>query len=109
MPITSAKAEVERALREKRSVRDTYVKLDCDQLDFLKNDSYVSTEQIISINREWLHEDPIGHLPNDVLLQIDFQLIRTMGLQKAVQTIIEERIAQITFPSMLETAANQEE
>ncbi|MFB4324602.1 type II toxin-antitoxin system PemK/MazF family toxin [Priestia sp. BR_2] len=89
IPITSAKAEVQKAQREGRAVRSAYVEIEKADHPFLDHDSFASTEQMIAINREWLLPDKVGTITEEKMMEIDFQMIRTNGLQRAVQNIAE--------------------
>ena len=87
VPITTAKAEADRAQKEKRSVIGSLVKITRDKHPFLDHDSYVSTGQVVTINRQWL-ESYKGDMDPDVMLLVDMQLIRTLNLQEGVETMI---------------------
>ena len=89
IPITSAKAEVQKAQREGRAVRSAYVEIEKADHPFLDHDSFASTEQMIAINREWSLPDKVGTITEEKMMEIDFQMIRTNGLQRAVQNIAE--------------------
>jgi SET domain-containing protein len=68
----------------------SYVPLESSEYSFLDHDSYASTYQSFAPNREWLHHDPIGSISEEKMLEINFQMIRTYGLQNAVRMIAEE-------------------
>ncbi|WP_411345358.1 type II toxin-antitoxin system PemK/MazF family toxin [Paenibacillus sp. WLX1005] len=87
VPITTAKAEANRAQKENRSVMGSLVRITQEKHPFLDHDSYVSTGQVVTLNREWL-DSYKGEMDPDTMLQVDLQLIQTLNLYEAVETLI---------------------
>lgn len=110
-PITSAKAEVNRAVREGRSITPCYVPINNKDHPFLHNDtSYAATHQIISVNREWItSHDLEGTIQPDKMFEIDFGIIRTEGLidtvNKIALTIVEQKARLLQDPIKLDKEA----
>lgn len=97
-PITSAKAEVNRAQREGRNILESYVPLLASEHHFLKHDSYISTSQIMPVNREWLYSDPIGSLEKVKVWELSYILISNLGLFEVVQDLaFQELTKQLSF------------
>ncbi|MBV6717282.1 hypothetical protein [Paenibacillus chitinolyticus] len=97
IPITSATAEVNRARRQNRDIKSSYVPLERENYFWLDHDSYASIGQTFPASRKWFDEKPIGEILPEKMLEIDFQFIRTFGLNAAVeavaQIIVEQRAA----------------
>ncbi|MFS0841297.1 hypothetical protein [Paenibacillus sp. 1P03SA] len=95
IPITTAKAEVDKARKENRDIKASFVPLERENYFWLDHDSYASIGQTFPASRKWFDEKPIGSILPEKLLEIDFQFIRTYGLNEAVeavaQIILEQR------------------
>ncbi|PZM63718.1 type II toxin-antitoxin system PemK/MazF family toxin [Paenibacillus dendritiformis] len=107
IPITSARAEVAKAQKEGRSILASYVPLSKEDHPFLDHDSYASLTQMVPMSRKWFYDDPLGKIKEEKMLEIDFQLIRTEGLGKAVETMIETYVAS-KLQELQEAAAGKE-
>ena len=60
---------------------------------FLEKKSYISTSQIMPINREWL-TDPVGKLEEMKLWELSFQLIYNLGLMSIVEELALDKIQE---------------
>jgi mRNA-degrading endonuclease toxin of MazEF toxin-antitoxin module len=97
VPITSATAEVKKALKENRNIIPSYVQISKNEHPFLDQDSYISTGQIMALNQEWL-DQYIGSLSNGCMEEVDLQVVSNLGLMDLVvklsESIYGDRIAQ---------------
>lgn len=91
-PITSAKAEVRRAQREGRHILASYVPLSAADHPFLDHDSYISTAQVMPINREWLHADPVGKIDDVKLWEIGYLLVSNLELFDVVEDLALQKV-----------------
>jgi hypothetical protein len=110
VPITSAKAEVTRAQREGRDVIASYVQIGQADHPFLDYDCYISTSQIMPINRKWLHTEIIGSVEESKLLEMSYYMVLNFGLQQVVQDLVFQEI-QNTYGHLInisEAAAGSE-
>ncbi|MDO3409861.1 type II toxin-antitoxin system PemK/MazF family toxin [Saccharibacillus sp. CPCC 101409] len=89
MPITSARAEVKKAARQNRQMLLAYVPIDQARHPFLEDDSYVSTGQVMPINRAWL-DQYVGEVHTDTMEEIDLQAIQNLGLMSMALKLGEE-------------------
>ena len=89
-PITSAKA----AVRDGKLLV-THVELLPSEYAFIKNKSFVSTHQIMPINREWLDKNSKGEIISSKLLEIDLGILLASDLSTSVNEIVTERISEL--------------
>lgn len=94
VPITSAKAEVAKAQKERRDIYPSYVPIGKDDHSFLDNDSYLSTVQIMPINRQWLHSDSIGTVEEAKLWEMSFHMVVNLGLGQVVQDLAYQQMQE---------------
>ncbi|MFB5678823.1 hypothetical protein [Paenibacillus terreus] len=87
LPITSLDS-----LRNR--VIPSYVDLDKARHPFLDHDSYISTHQPIPLSRHWLGEVPVGKIHPDKMLEVDLQMIRTVGLEQTVHALISHKLKE---------------
>ncbi|MFB8378097.1 type II toxin-antitoxin system PemK/MazF family toxin [Paenibacillus taichungensis] len=86
LPITSATAEVNKALKEGRNIRPSYVPISKKDHPFLEQDSYISTGQIMPLNEEWL-DQYIGNLSNGCMEDVDLQVVTNLGLMDYIMKL----------------------
>jgi len=89
VPITSAEGEQRRAHREGRSIFSSYIPLAAADYPFLDHDSYVSTSQIMPINRNWLI-NYVDQIHEDKMAEIDLQVVHNVGLMETVSQMAEQ-------------------
>ncbi|MFM9280899.1 type II toxin-antitoxin system PemK/MazF family toxin [Paenibacillus jiagnxiensis] len=75
-------------------VPPSYVELDKDRHPFLNHDSYISTHQPISLSRQWLGEVSAGKIHPDKMLEVDLQMIRTVGLEQTLHGLIAHKLKE---------------
>lgn len=85
-PITAAEAA-----RSMGRILPSHVPINQGDYDFIKKDCYVSTHQVMPINREWLDLRPEGKFDNDLMWGIDLGLIHAGGLMKTVMDYAREQ------------------
>lgn len=99
VPITSATAEVNKAQKKGRAILPSYVPILKSEHDFLDCDSYISTAQIMPVNRKWM-DQYIGSVDPGLMELVDLQVIQNIGLMDMVM-----KMAQSLYHTQLETAA----
>ncbi|MEK5061109.1 hypothetical protein BK126_26720 [Paenibacillus sp. FSL H7-0326] len=99
LPITSAKAEVEKAQKEGRSILPSYIPINKSDHEFLDRDSYVSTAQMMPINRKWL-DQYVGQINPAHMSLIDIQVINNLGLMEMAiqmgQALYQDQLEQMS-------------
>ncbi|MEK4983631.1 type II toxin-antitoxin system PemK/MazF family toxin [Bacillus sp. FSL K6-6540] len=98
VPITSAKAEVKKALKENRSILPSYVPIVKTEYGFLEEDSYVSTAQIMPVNRNWM-DQYIDKVEPEFMELVDLQIIQNIGLMsmvaKMAQSLYQDKLVEV--------------
>lgn len=89
VPITSATAEVKKAIKENRDLLASYIFLNQEEYSFLDHDSYISTSQIMPINRSWL-VDFKDQVSESDMAKLDLQVIVNLGLMETVMGIAQK-------------------
>lgn len=87
-PITTARSF------QGRTIPDSFVPIDKQRHKFLAYDSYISTHQVMPLNREWLNDTPAGRLRPAKMVSLDLQLVGTLGLQKVVQKLVKTQLVE---------------
>lgn len=87
-PITRAKS------MDQKLLPDSFVQLSKKDYPCLKYDSYIATHQVMPLSRHWLAEVASGRLTYDDQFMLDLQLLKSMGLQKTVQGLIQRTIEE---------------
>lgn len=60
----------------------------------IKRDSFVMTNQIRSVSRNYL-EDKLGEILPDDMLKIELQLIRVLELENTIEALVMKKLAEI--------------
>lgn len=111
LPITTAKSEVAKAQKEGRDILPSYVPILKADHPFLEHDCYVSTAQLMPINRKWM-DQYIGEINQEHMELIDVQVIQNIGLMEMVvkmaHSLYQEQLEQMTREAAAGNADNQE-
>lgn len=88
-PITSASA----AVREGKLLA-THLELLPEDFSFLKSKSFVSTHQIMPINREWLDRFSKGDI-TPKMIEVDLRIVLACDILISVNKLVSERISEL--------------
>jgi mRNA-degrading endonuclease toxin of MazEF toxin-antitoxin module len=64
--------------------------------EFLDHDSYIKLDQIITLTRETLDGEIIGHLLPDDLFQVDLRLMIVLDMLETLKRVVEQYVNQKT-------------
>ena len=69
----------------------SHIPIKASDYGFLGEDSYISTHQIMPINRSWLRTPSTGEINDlDLIYRMDLGIIHAAGLMGVIQDIIHE-------------------
>jgi hypothetical protein len=69
----------------------SHIQMKVSEYDFLGEDSYISTHQIMPINRGWFNVHPVGKIEDiDLIYRMDLGIIHAAGLMGIIHEIIKD-------------------
>lgn len=101
VPITSASSAV-----KNDKLLPTHISVSPENFSFIKKESYISTHQIMPINREWLDKRTKGSVGNSKMLEIDLGIVLASDLNNSIHELIELKINELTEKALNKLSQN---